>query len=246
MSRLEVEGIVKTLGGGAEGSAILRGVDLVVRPGECLGLKGATGSGKSTLLRIIAGLMPADAGELRLDGARLTAPHIIVPPSRRRIGMVFQNLGLWPHMTVLGHLSFVLAAENLTRTEQALRLDEVINAFVLNGLGERYPAELSGGERQRVAIARALVKNAPILILDEATSSLDSESESLIQEALHELMQGKTVMVIAHRLSTIMEMDRIIVIESGRVVDTGTHTQLLQREGTYKKLWQIQAGGFLP
>jgi ABC-type multidrug transport system fused ATPase/permease subunit len=105
--------------------------------------------------------------------------------------------------------------------------------------------KLSGGERQRVAIARAILKNAPILVLDEATSSLDSESEHYIQEALHELMKKKTVIVIAHRLSTIMEMDRIVVVENGQVSDTGTHQELLARQGTYQRLWNIQAGGFI-
>ena len=104
---------------------------------------------------------------------------------------------------------------------------------------------MSGGERQRVAIARAILKNAPILVLDEATSSLDSESESLIQDALRVLMKNKTVIVIAHRLSTIMQMDRIVVIENGRVVASGTHNDLLEEGGTYQKLWKIQAGGFL-
>jgi ABC-type multidrug transport system fused ATPase/permease subunit len=111
-------------------------------------------------------------------------------------------------------------------------------------VGER-GVKLSGGERQRVAIARAILKNAPILVLDEATSSLDSESEHLIQDALNKLMEGKTVVVIAHRLSTIMAMDRIIVIDGGQVVDQGTHTELLARGGLYAKLWSIQAGGFL-
>jgi len=112
-------------------------------------------------------------------------------------------------------------------------------------VGER-GIKLSGGERQRVAIARAILKNAPILVLDEATSSLDSESEALIQDALKTLMRGKTSIVIAHRLSTIMQMDRIVVMEDGRIIDQGTHTELLKRQGMYKKLWEIQAGGFLP
>lgn len=119
-------------------------------------------------------------------------------------------------------------------------MNEGYNTFV----GER-GIKLSGGERQRVAIARAILKNSPILVLDEATSSLDSESESLIQDALETLMQGKTVIVIAHRLSTIMKMDRIIVLEGGKVVADGTHDELLKEEGLYHKLWSIQAGGFI-
>lgn len=120
-------------------------------------------------------------------------------------------------------------------------LPQGYNTFV----GER-GVKLSGGERQRVAIARAILKNAPILVLDEATSSLDSESESLIQDALHELMKEKTVIAIAHRLSTIKEMDRIIVIENGAIAAEGTHETLIGQEGIYRKLWDIQAGKFIP
>ena len=133
----------------------------------------------------------------------------------------------------------ILAAKKAHCHEFISSLPEKYQTYV----GER-GVKLSGGERQRVAIARAILKNAPILLLDEATSSLDSESESLIQEALQTLMQGKTVIVIAHRLSTIMKMDRIIVIENGKVVAEGTHNQLLAQDGLYKKLWNIQAGGF--
>ncbi len=136
----------------------------------------------------------------------------------------------------------VMEAAKKARCHQFIMdLPDGYNTYV----GER-GVKLSGGERQRVAIARAILKDAPILVLDEATSSLDSESEALIQEALDELMKGKTAIVIAHRLSTIMSMDRIIVIEKGKVATTGSHSELLRRgNGTYKKLWDIQAGGFL-
>jgi len=233
MSRLDVEGIVKTLGSGSrDGAAVLRGVDLIVRPGESLGLKGATGSGKSTLLRIIAGLMPADAGELRLDGERLSAPGIIVPPVQRRIGMVFQNLGLWPHMTVLGHLSFVLAAEKLNRTERAQRLDETLNAFVLNGLGERYPAELSGGERHLLALARACCANIRLLLLDEPFTGLDGALKKRILETLksERSRRNLTTLLVTHDDDEMRTLcHRVEHLSEGRILERITKVQNSER-----------------
>lgn len=232
MSRLDVEGIIKTLGGGPDGSAVLRGIDLVVRPGESLGLKGATGSGKSTLLRIIAGLMPADAGELRLDGERLSAPHVIVPPARRRIGMVFQNLGLWPHMTVLGHLHFVLAAEKLTRTDRAQRLDEIVNAFVLNGMGERYPAELSGGERHLLALARAFCGNIQLLLLDEPFTGLDGALKKRVLETLknERTRRNLTTLLVTHDDDEMRRLcHRVEHLSEGRILERMTKVQNSER-----------------
>jgi ATP-binding cassette, subfamily B, bacterial len=161
-----------------------------------------------------------------------------------------------PQEPILFHRTLM---ENIRYGRRDASDEEVIDAAqkahcheFITALPERYQTyvgergvKLSGGERQRVAIARAILKNAPILVLDEATSSLDSESEALIQDALHTLMQGKTVIVIAHRLSTIMRMDRILVLQKGTIVADGTHDELLRNGGLYQKLWSIQAGGFL-
>ena len=167
-----------------------------------------------------------------------------------------KNIGLVPQEPILFHRTIL---ENIQYGKPGASKDEVVKAAKLANcndfisslpkaygtyVGER-GIKLSGGERQRVAIARAILKNAPILVLDEATSSLDSESEHLIQDALKNLMQGKTTIVIAHRLSTIMQMDRIVVLEKGKITEQGTHDELVKaRQGTYQKLWEIQAGGF--
>jgi len=168
-----------------------------------------------------------------------------------------ENVSMVPQDPILFHRTIM---ENIRYGRRDATDGEVIEAarkarcdIFIDDLPEKYETfvgergvKLSGGERQRVAIARAILKGAPILVLDEATSALDSESEALIQEALEELMKGKTTIVIAHRLSTIMNMDRIVVVEDGQVVDDGTHKQLLRKkQGTYKKLWEIQAGGFV-
>jgi ATP-binding cassette subfamily B protein len=193
-------------------------------------------------------LYDVSGGHILIDGQNIA--EVTQASLHDAISLVPQEPILF-HRTLMENIRYgrrdatdeeVIAAAKRAHCHEFIdELPQGYNTYV----GER-GVKLSGGERQRVAIARAILKNAPILVLDEATSSLDSESESLIQAALHELMQGKTVIVIAHRLSTIMEMDRIVVIEEGSVVDAGRHEDLVLREGTYKKLWNIQAGGFLP
>ncbi len=227
---------------------VLDGFDLRVLPHEKIALIGSSGAGKTTLAKLLLRLYDVNGGAIRIDGkdiARVTQESL-----RKAIAFVPQEPMLF-HRTLM---------ENIRYGRQGATDDEVIEAarqahcheFIAQYpegygtlVGER-GVKLSGGERQRVAIARAILKDAPILVLDEATSSLDSESERLIQEALLRLMEGKTVIAIAHRLSTVMHMDRLIVLEKGSVILSGTHSELLEQESNlYKKLWEIQAGGFI-
>ncbi len=227
---------------------ILNGFNLTIKPHEKVALVGPSGAGKSTITKLLLRLHDIDRGLITIDGqdiARVTQESL-----RNAVSLVPQEPVLF-HRSILENIRYgnreatdiqvIEAAEKARCHEFIMDLPNGYNTFV----GER-GVKLSGGERQRVAIARAILKNAPILILDEATSSLDSGSESLIQEALQELMKGKTTIVIAHRLSTIMKMDRIVIIEGGAVTASGTHKELIRKKGAYKTLWNIQAGGFLP
>jgi ATP-binding cassette subfamily B protein len=187
------------------------------------------------------------SGMVLIDGQNIK--EVTQESLREAIGYVPQEPILF-HRTLMENIRYGkrnATDEEVVEAAKLAHAHEFISSFPLGYdtfVGER-GVKLSGGERQRVAIARAILKNAPILVLDEATSSLDSESEYYIQEALDTLMQGKTVIVVAHRLSTIMKMDRIIVMDAGTVAAMGTHDELLQEDGLYKKLWSIQAGGFL-
>ncbi len=228
-------------------STVLQKFNLTIEPGERVALIGPSGGGKSTLVKLLFRFHDIQSGKILIDGQDI---------SKVTQDSLHDGLSLVPQDPILFHRSLM---ENIRYGKPLASDEEVIEAakaayaheFIMSSqygyqtfVGER-GIKLSGGERQRVAIARAILKNTPILVLDEATSSLDSESEHYIQDALKNLMKNKTVIVIAHRLSTIMQMDRILVLEKGVITEQGKHKELLKmKEGTYQKLWQIQAGGF--
>jgi len=225
---------------------VLKDFNLTVKGGEKLALVGPSGAGKTTVMKLLLRLYDVSKGAIEIDGQNIA--QVTQESLRNAISFVPQEPILF-HRSLLENIRYgkrdatdeevIAAAKRAHCHEFIATLPEGYNALV----GER-GVKLSGGERQRVAIARAILKNAPILVLDEATSSLDSESEALIQDAFQTLMKGKTVIVIAHRLSTIMKMDRIVVIENGAVIAEGSHQELLKQGGLYQKLWSIQAGGF--
>ncbi|CAJ0714615.1 MULTISPECIES: ABC transporter ATP-binding protein [Ralstonia] len=235
-----------------KGSGVIEGLDLVVRPGERIGLVGPSGAGKSTLVNLLLRLYDVERGRILVDGQDIAA--VTQESLREQIGMVTQDTSLL-HRSIRDNLRYGKPDSTEAELMQAVRrarADEFIpqlsDAQGRRGfdalVGER-GVKLSGGQRQRIAIARVLLKDAPILILDEATSALDSEVEAAIQESLETLMQGKTVIAIAHRLSTIARMDRLVVLDGGRIVESGTHAELLEHGGLYARLWAHQTGGFV-
>ena len=231
---------------------VIHGLDLLIRPGEKVGLVGPSGAGKSTVTNLLLRLYDLRSGRILIDGQDIA--QVSQTSLRANIGMVTQDTSLL-HRSVRDNLLYGQPDASEAEIRQALQRAEAASFIELlrdpsgrKGLdahvGER-GVKLSGGQRQRVAIARVMLKNAPVLILDEATSALDSEIEAVIQQSLYRLMEGKTVLAIAHRLSTIAAMDRLIVMDEGRVVEEGTHRELLERGGLYSRLWAHQSGGFL-
>ncbi len=234
------------------GSGGIDGVSLVLKPGEKVGLVGASGAGKSTLVSLLLRLHDPERGAVRVDGHDLRT--ITQDSLRHQIGLVTQETEMF-NRSARDNLLYgrpdatdaemIQAAQRAEAHEFILALRDYKGRTGYDAhLGER-GVRLSGGQRQRIALARAILKDAPILVLDEATSALDSEVEAQIQTALDRVMQGKTVLAIAHRLSTIARMDRIVVLEHGRIAEEGNHTELLASGGLYARYWQRQSGGFL-
>lgn len=221
--------------------------NLHVAPGQRIGLVGKSGGGKSTFTRLLMRFNDINSGAIKIDGQDIA--KVKQNSLRNNFGYVPQEPMLF-HRSVRENIAYgrlessdaqiITAAKQANAWEFISQLPNGLDTIV----GER-GVKLSGGQRQRIAIARAILKDAPISVLDEATSALDSESEKLIQESLETLMKNRTSIVIAHRLSTIAKLDRIVVMDEGRIVEDGTHVELLKLNGTYAKLWQHQSGGFI-
>ncbi|MGA6981920.1 MAG: ABC transporter ATP-binding protein [Candidatus Sulfotelmatobacter sp.] len=231
---------------GEETRSVLHNINLEVRRGEVIAIVGSSGAGKSTLVHLIPRFFDVTQGRLTIDGVDVR--DVTLASLREQVGIVTQETVLF-NDTVRNNIAYGQPNVPLKHVQAAARA-ALAHDFIMalpagydQVIGER-GVRLSGGERQRIAIARAILKNAPILILDEATSALDSESEALVQSALHNLMTGRTVFVIAHRLSTIRRADRIVVIENGAIADMGAHEELMTRLGTYRRLYELQFADF--
>ena len=247
--QITLDGISHHYGRGYGG---LQNVSLTVRPGEKIGIVGRSGAGKSTLVKLMLRFYDTESGRILIDGQDIAL--VTQDSLRSRIGMVQQDSSLM-HRSVrdnilygrpdAGEEAMVAAARRADAHDFILGLEDPEGRKGYDAhVGER-GVKLSGGQRQRVTLARVILKDAPILILDEATSALDSEAEATIQDALFGVMEGKTVVAIAHRLSTIAQMDRIVVLEDGRIAEEGSHASLLARKGLYARFWARQSGGFI-
>jgi ATP-binding cassette subfamily B multidrug efflux pump len=249
--RIEFDRVTFNYWRGEQGS-VIKDFSLKIAPGEKVGLVGRSGAGKSTLVNLALRLFDVHEGAVRIDGQDIRG--VTQESLRAAVGYVSQDTSLL-HRSVRENIKYgrrSASDEEMSRAAEQARVAEVIAGLADgNGrkafdahVGER-GVKLSGGQRQRIAIARVMLKDAPILILDEATSALDSEVEAAIQENLYRLMEGKTVIAIAHRLSTIAAMDRLVVMDQGRIIEEGTHDELVAKKGLYAHLWQRQSGGFL-
>lgn len=236
-----------TFGHDEEEGILFDGLNLRIKPGEKVGLVGHSGGGKSSLMKLIMRLKDVQSGVILVDDQNIAEAK--QSELRKYLSYVPQDPVMF-HRTLAENIAY--GRQDATQQEIEIAAKMAHAHDFISDLSKGYETlvgergvKLSGGQRQRVAIARAMLKNAPVLLLDEATSALDSESEALIQDALFKLMEGKTAIVIAHRLSTIQKMDRILVLESGEIVEEGTHKELIRNDGIYAELWKHQSGGFL-
>ena len=226
---------------------LFKNKSIIIPPGQKVGLVGYSGGGKTTFVNLILRLYDINGGRILIDGQDIAT--VTQDSLRAHIGMIPQDSSLF-HRTLMDNIRYgrtdATEAEvnDAAKRAHAHEFIEQLPDGYASLVGER-SIKLSGGQRQRIAIARAMLKNAPILILDEATSALDSVTEHVIQIAINDLMRDKTSLVIAHRLSTLLHMDRILVFDKGKIVEDGTHNELLTKAGVYKTLWDAQVGGFL-
>ncbi len=252
VGKIEFDRITFNYGKFNEAGGIIKNFSLTVQGGEKIGLVGRSGAGKSTLVNLLLRFYDLESGKILIDGQDIF--QVTQESLREHIGMVTQDTSLL-HRSVYDNIRYgsgntdrdqvIAAAKSAKAHDFILELEDLNgNRGYDSQVGER-GVKLSGGQRQRIAIARVLLKSAPVLILDEATSALDSEVEAAIQESLYKLMEGKTVIAIAHRLSTIAQMDRLIIMDQGSIIESGSHDQLLAGGGLYAELWARQSGGFL-
>ena len=239
---IEMRGIAKRYQMGSHVVNALDGVDLDVDRNEYLALMGPSGSGKTTFMNIIGCLDSPTEGRYVLNGEDVTSmsDDTLAHIRNKEIGFVFQTFNLLPRASAFQNVELPLIYAGLDAGTRRERAAAALEAVGLQDRAHHKPNELSGGQRQRVAIARAILKNAPVLILDEATSALDAESEHLVRTALAGLVEGRTTLVIAHRLTTIERADRIVVMDGGRIVESGTHAELLAAGGVYAALHRMQ------
>ena len=245
-SLIAVRDVWKTYTVGQQEVHALRGLTLNIDQGEYTALMGPSGSGKSTMMNILGCLDTPTAGKYHLNSQDVSemSDNDLAEVRNREIGFIFQTFNLLQRSTALENVMLPLIYSGISKSERQNRAMEKLDEVQLSDRVKHKPNELSGGQRQRLSIARAVLKNSPVMIFDEATSSVDTETERAIQANLAGITKGKTALVIAHRLSTIRYADRILVLRDGQVAEEGHHDDLVAKNGTYADLWHIQSGDF--
>ena len=215
---------------------VVKDLTLTVEEGEFLTLLGSSGCGKTTTLRMIAGFEEPTTGSIKVEGEAIEEKE----PYERDVNTVFQSYALFPHKTIYDNIAYGLKMKKVPKKEIAERVKEMMELVQLEGFEKRYPNQLSGGQKQLISFARTLLSDPKILVLDEATSSIDARTEKLLQQGLQRLLVGRTSFIIAHRLSTIKNCDKIMYIDNKGIAECGTHDQLIAKKGEYYKLYTAQ------